>query len=81
MIQYCFVCQQRMRGWSKLRREAIMLLFFERPDTEEEVQICQQDKRALAIEHGDDREHPQVIEKIMNNELLWFTSGHMSAIV
>ena len=58
-----------------------MLLFFERPNTEEEVQICQQDKRALAIEHGDDREHPQAIENIMRDELLWFTSGHMSAIV
>lgn len=59
----------------------MMLLFFQRPDTEEEVQICQQDKDALAIEHGDDREHQHAVEKVQDNTLLWFASGHMSAIV
>ena len=58
------------------------MLLFERVDnTEEDVQICQQDRHALEIEHGDDREQFFVLEKALNDELVWFSSGRMSAIV
>ncbi|MCR5640287.1 MAG: hypothetical protein K6G04_02920 [Lachnospiraceae bacterium] len=57
-----------------------MMLLLERPSTEE-VQICRQDKDALAIEHGDDRERHYVTEKAIDNEWFWFTSGHRGSIV
>ncbi|MCR4999243.1 MAG: hypothetical protein K6A05_05305 [Lachnospiraceae bacterium] len=58
-----------------------MLLFERFKDTEEDVQICEQDRHALEIEQGSDREHFFVLEKAMNNEVLWFSTGRMSAIV
>ena len=40
-----------------------MLLFERVKDTEEDVQICEQDRHALEIEQGDDREHFFALEK------------------
>ena len=53
------------------------MLLFIRPNVEEneEVQICQQDRHALEIEQGDDREHFFALEKAQNNEMLWFASA------
>ncbi len=81
-VSLLFCLSAGIRGCFQLRREAIMLLFI-RPNVEgnEEVQICQQDRHALEIEQGDDREHFFALEKAQNNEMLWFASGRMSAIV